>query len=747
MVVLGCVVVVIVTVVLGSASGVQAGKTDPRVLLCYYASWAHYRQDVAKYTVGNIPVELCTHLVYAFAILDPKTFLAKQHDPWLDNDLHNYRKFVQLKRENPNLKVLLGLGGWNDSRSSKYSKLVVDAGRRRRFVEEVVKLLLQHGFDGLDLDWEYPGYDGDRSDKAGFTAWLVDLKSALRPHGLLLTSAVSAGRSTIDTGYDVPKVAQLLDLINLMTYDFHGSWEDRVGHHAPLYAEPGHNPELCVDFAVNYWIQKGAPAYKLVLGVPLYGRSWTLAGPETSIGAPATGPGQAGRYTKEPGNMAFFECCLAHRKGDWRKVKGVGGPYLTKGDQWVGYDDADAVKRKAEYAVSKGLAGVLVWDVTTDDFGNFCGDGKNPLLTALATTLSGRKSNTASISLRTGPPATDPFTRAAQGPPSRDNTALVEGTPAERRDSISVSRADNYNTNNIFTLDTPRKNSFITEVNNSVNNVNTITEPPAYPWLLRPFFRKWSEVKPVSPGHSLRPRLPSTTSSPFARVPSRSSVQSFHSGFVAPSQSGFVAPSQSGFVAPSQSGFVAPSQSGFVAPSQSGFVAPSQSGFVAPSQSGFVAPSQSGFVAPSQSGFVAPSQSGFVAPSQSGFVAPSLSGFVAPSQSGFVAPSQSGFVAPSQSGFVAPSQSGFVAPSQSGFVAPSQSGFVAPSQSGFVAPSQSGFVAPSQSGFNPLSSSSGFNVTLTSWRPTTPSVSATLSLTLQAGDCVVRRVQSSQLLS
>ncbi|XP_069937009.1 chitinase-3-like protein 1, partial [Cherax quadricarinatus] len=81
-----------------------AAPATNHVVLCYYASWAHYRQGVAKYTVEDIPVELCTHLVYAFAILDPKTLLAKQHDSWLDNDLKNYDKFVQLKKKNPGMK-------------------------------------------------------------------------------------------------------------------------------------------------------------------------------------------------------------------------------------------------------------------------------------------------------------------------------------------------------------------------------------------------------------------------------------------------------------------------------------------------------------------------------------------------------------------------------------------------------------------------------------------------------------------
>lgn len=358
--------------------------TSSRNVVCYYGSWGHYREGPAAYSLDDIPVDKCTHLVYAFATLDARDFVAKQHDRWLDEDLKNYRKFVQLKARNPSLKVLLALGGWNDSQGPKYSQLVSDPGRRRRFVSQVVQLLLNYGFDGLDLDWEYP----KPQDKQGFTAWLRDLRSAFNPHGLLLTAAVSAGKGTIDGGYDVPQVASLLDMINLMAYDFHGSWEGRVAHHAPLYADPGQSPELCGDFAVNYWIQKGAPPHKLILGVPAYGRSWTLAGSASSPGAAAAGAGPEGQFTRESGNLSFFECCLAEKEG-WTKRRNRAGPYLTKGNQWVGYDDVQSVVEKAQYARSKGLGGVMVWDVTTDDFKNLGGEGKSPLVTAMYRTLHG----------------------------------------------------------------------------------------------------------------------------------------------------------------------------------------------------------------------------------------------------------------------------------------------------------------------------------------------------------------------
>ncbi|XP_068209059.1 uncharacterized protein [Palaemon carinicauda] len=358
-------------------------------VVCYYASWAHYRTGAAKYTVDDIPVELCTHVIYAFAILDAATLRIKEYDSYLDkNDgLASYRKFIELRHRNPSAKMLLALGGWTDSRTDKYSRLVASPKLRADFVAHAVQFLKGYGFDGLDLDWEYPAYQSSASDKQGFSLWVKELRAAFNPQGLLLTAAVSAGSNVIDQGYDVPTVAAALDQIHVMAYDFHGSWEKQVANHAPLYPAQGQPQELSADFAINHWIKRGAKASKLVLGVPFYGRSWTLAGNDANPGAPASGAGKPGPLLKDAGTMAYYEICSAHEQGGWNKVSDPAGPYLTKGNQWVGYDDINAVIEKAQYAKSKGLGGIMIWDIVMDDYRGTCKAGVNPLLRAIVKTL------------------------------------------------------------------------------------------------------------------------------------------------------------------------------------------------------------------------------------------------------------------------------------------------------------------------------------------------------------------------
>ena len=197
-----------------------------------------------KFTVDEIDTSLCTHIIYSFVILDNENHVIKVHDSWLDMDkpvnLGNFRKFTDLKKTNPNAKYMVALGGWNDSKRSKYSELLASPDKIAKFVEHAIGFLTEYGFDGLDLDYEYPSYDGHGrdapdSDKPGFTLLCKKLSEAFKDHGWELTAAVSASESVIANAYEIPKISMYLDAIHMMSYDMHGSWEKMVNHHSPLY--------------------------------------------------------------------------------------------------------------------------------------------------------------------------------------------------------------------------------------------------------------------------------------------------------------------------------------------------------------------------------------------------------------------------------------------------------------------------------------------------------------------------------
>lgn len=139
-----------------------------------------------------------------------------------------------------------------------------------------------------------------------------------------------------------------------------------------------------MDWAANYWVQLGAPKNKIVIGMPLYGRSFTLAGSASGVGAPASA-GVAGTYTREAGYLAYYEICELLSKGaSTHYINDQHVPYLVSGKQWVGYDNDRSLREKVQYVKSHGFGGAMVWALDLDDFkGHFCGKGHYPLLSAI----------------------------------------------------------------------------------------------------------------------------------------------------------------------------------------------------------------------------------------------------------------------------------------------------------------------------------------------------------------------------
>ena len=131
----------------------------------------------------------------------------------------------------------------------------------------------------------------------------------------------------------------------------------------------------------------GTPPSKLVLGIPTYGRSWTLATPQTSVNSSASGTGAAGPITQERGYLAYNEICRNIREAGWTKVSdqtGSRGPYAFKDDQWVGYDDAAMAEVKARYILDNQLGGAMFWDLPSDDFQGWCGEGAYPIISTVS---------------------------------------------------------------------------------------------------------------------------------------------------------------------------------------------------------------------------------------------------------------------------------------------------------------------------------------------------------------------------
>ncbi|KAH8339656.1 hypothetical protein KR067_012162, partial [Drosophila pandora] len=358
-------------------------------VVCYFTNWAWYRKGLGRFTPDDINTDLCTHVVYGFAVLDYSELILRTHDSWADIDNKFYTRVSSLKKKG--IKVSLALGGWNDSQGDKYSRLVRSPAARARFISHAIEFIEKYGFEGLDLDWEYPVCwqtecnKGLVEEKDAFTAWVRELSEAFHPRGLLLSTAVSPSKKIIDAGYDVPQISRYFDWIAVMTYDFHGQWDKKTGHVAPLYYHPDDDVDYFnANFSLNYWIEKGAPSRKIIMGMPFYGQSFTLeSASNNGLNAKAPGPGKAGEFTKAAGFLAFYEICDRVKNQGWEVVQDNlkrMGPFARKGTQWVSYDDPAMIRRKSELVRTLNLGGGMVWALDLDDFHNRCGYGVYPLL-------------------------------------------------------------------------------------------------------------------------------------------------------------------------------------------------------------------------------------------------------------------------------------------------------------------------------------------------------------------------------
>jgi len=439
--------------------------------VCYFTNWARYRSGLINrkkdvFEMGNLDPSACTHFMYGFATVTSSGQL-RSNDPnadhpsgnagqnrlcpdacndpnfqpnWSDpggercqwpcsatRELRGYEGLnVGMRRKNPAIKSLISVGGWNfnDCNCSPsacfgqgsatceiFSTIAASEQRIRTFAANIIDFCRRWGFDGFDLDWEYPVKAGHNSnqkvngefvetpqDYVNYITMLRILKEEFQKEGgasgmppLMLTAAVGVGKPTIDVAYDVPGMSQYLDMINLMTYDLHGGWEDRTGHNAPLYAtaedEALAGYPLSVSWAVDYWLQLGASPSQVTIGLATYGRGWKLAdGSQTGFNAPTSGKATPGVSTSEAGYLSYYE--VEDKIAGGARVTydtEREGPYIVSGGEWIGYDNQRSFCTKLQFGKSRSLAGSMIWALDLDDFAGRYGKGEYPLVSLAGT--------------------------------------------------------------------------------------------------------------------------------------------------------------------------------------------------------------------------------------------------------------------------------------------------------------------------------------------------------------------------
>ncbi len=304
----------------------------------------------------------------------------------------NFNQLRQLKAKYPNLSVQLSIGGWTYSRY--FSDAALTAASRQALVSSCIDLFLKGNlppvqgdpsggpgsaagiFDGIDIDWEWPGSDGNAGnvirpqDKQNFTLLAAEFRRQLDAYGATvgkhfsLSAFLPADPAKIAAGFEVPQIFSSLDWGTVQGYDFHGAWEGTTMHQGNLFPVAGDpSPvKFSGDLAISSYTSKGAPASKLLLGLPFYGRGWTGVGPANNG---LFQPGTAATGTWEAGIEDYK--VLKNRAGTRFRDTAAGALWLYDGTNWWSYDDPTVIAQKTSYVKTKGLGGVMVWELDGDD--------------------------------------------------------------------------------------------------------------------------------------------------------------------------------------------------------------------------------------------------------------------------------------------------------------------------------------------------------------------------------------------
>ena len=363
----------------------SAEPLENKKIVAYFVEWGVYERD---YHVADIPADKLTHINYAFAdvsdngeciLYDSYAATDKFYpgDSWDAGVMRgSFHQLNLLKQAHPHLKTLISVGGW--TLSSKFPELASTAQGRERFAQSCVEFMQTYGFDGIDIDWEYPVggglTDGTPADRENFTLLLGAVRQALENagDGYLLTIAAPGGPSTY-ANLELDLIHPYLDFINVMTYDYHGGWEYQTGHNAPMQAAEGdpfaQAQTYTIQSTIEAYLNAGIPNEKVVMGLPFYGRGWQGVGSgdagkfQSATGAASNGTWEAGVFDYKDLKNNFLGQGYTRYWDDAAQVPWL---YNPNTGIWISYDDAESIEIKSDYIVSQNLGGAMYWELSSD---------------------------------------------------------------------------------------------------------------------------------------------------------------------------------------------------------------------------------------------------------------------------------------------------------------------------------------------------------------------------------------------
>ncbi len=391
----------------------------------YFVSWGVYGRDYhVKNIVTSGSADKLTHINFAFANIgsdykvtvgDPYADLDKYYsaadsvdgvsDTWNTGVLRgSFHQLKKLKAIYPEIKLLISVGGW--TWSDKFSQMAMTQAGRATFIQSCIDIYIKGQFsstlsspglfDGIDIDWEYPGAAGNTNnyspeDTGNFTKLLSELRTALDTQGAidgkqyLLTIAAPGGEAKFEQ-IEIGNIHPYLDFINLMTYDFHGAWGSTTNFHSALKGttdDPTWSAKFWADNAIEAWLAGGVPPEKLVLGVPFYGRGWTGVSPgPNGDGLFQAGSGAApGTYEAGMEDYKVLKDLIPTYNSYFHSEAEAFWIYDSGTGIFWSFDDTASMTNKMNYIKANDLGGAMFWELSGDD-------AQGSLIEAIDTTLN-----------------------------------------------------------------------------------------------------------------------------------------------------------------------------------------------------------------------------------------------------------------------------------------------------------------------------------------------------------------------
>ena len=320
-----------------------------KLVVGYYPSW-----NKASFPHTAIKYRNVTHIAHAF--------IFPTSDGGLDlAGFSHYPELISTAHLN-GVGVVISVGGYDLVRTPRFGQVVKDTVARRKFVAALKAFCINNGYDGADLDWEYPKSE----DRANAALLFRELRAAFSDALPPLSLSIAAPATDWNNGYDWAVMKEVLDWVGVMTYDFYGSWLPTAGPNSPLYGSSSLSG--WIDQSVSYYKAKGIPASKILIGTPFYGWQFNASA--------MYGTSTAASQIVYNSIVPFIQQGWIRQWDATTRVPHIVNPTQTR---VISYDDAESIAGKMKYVRDQSLGGTIVWALGQDNVG-----GQQPLIDAVA---------------------------------------------------------------------------------------------------------------------------------------------------------------------------------------------------------------------------------------------------------------------------------------------------------------------------------------------------------------------------